>query len=317
MDKSAKERAKEAEMRTKEQQKEEKELKERVEKLKAMKERLVRMGGVKEAKEIIEREIEEEEEEEEEEEVEIEEHWREIATEFGVVLPEVKTQIPDPNNPQEPKRIKISKENKKERKKEELEAHNTADLVTISDQIYGRHPKDDFDEYDQEALMRLYDEIDQELERIEEYWSLEAHPTHTPQQCVAMSHDDQNMLFSEVRPCKRKAEAVMLKKRWEALIGPEVYQYWRSFGWRVPDGLEWGKILKLQDKKIRVNISANHAKGRDDHLLNQFVLVFHSLTLTFNKLVFLSLKLTITFKITCRRRYFDPSSVMPAQQIRK
>ena len=33
-----------------------------------MKERLVRMGGVKEAKEIIEREIEEEEEEEEEEE---------------------------------------------------------------------------------------------------------------------------------------------------------------------------------------------------------------------------------------------------------
>ena len=92
----------------------------------------------------------------------------------------------------------------------------------------------------------------------------------------------------------------MLKKRWEALIGPEVYQYWRSFGWRVPDNLEWGKILKLQDKKIRVNISANHAKDRDDHLLNQFVLVFHSLTLTFNKLAFLSLKISITFKITCR-----------------
>ena len=57
-----------------------------------------------------------------------------------------------------------------------------------------------------------FDDVD-DLVKILEYRGLEAHPTHTPQQRAAMSHDDQNNLFSEVRPCKSKAEAEMLKRR--------------------------------------------------------------------------------------------------------
>ena len=249
VDKSAKERQKEAEKKRKDQQKEEAELKGRVEKLKMMKEKLLKMGGVEEAKELIEREMEEEEEEEEVE-IEVEDNWQAIAAEFDVVLPAVKTQYPKPGQPKEVKRIKVTKEKKKERKREEREAHNAVDLITISAEIYGKQPEDDFSENDPRELMRLYDEADQEWTKIKEYRSLEAHPTHTPQQRAAMSHDDQNYLFSEVRPCKTKAEAEMLKRRWEEAIGPEVYQYYRSFGWRFPDWLEWGKVLKLQDKKM-------------------------------------------------------------------
>ena len=66
-------------------------------------------------------------------------------------------------------------------------------------------------------------------------------------------------MFSEVRPCKTFAEADMLYRRWLKKIGPEVIQFWRSHGWGVPKWLpetllEQAKILKLQDKKIRVSV---------------------------------------------------------------
>ena len=94
-----------------------------------------------------------------------------------------------------------------------------------------------------------FDDVD-DLVKILEYRGLEAHPTHTPAQRAAMSHDDQNGMFSEVWPVKSIAEADMLWRRWQGAIGPEVIQYWRSCGWispiwLPPKLLNHAKTLKL------------------------------------------------------------------------
>ena len=87
-----------------------------------------------------------------------------------------------------------------------------------------------------EAEWDQFDDVD-DLECILEYRGLEAHPTHTPSQRAAMSHDDQWRLFSEVRPVKSVAEADMLWRQWQQEIGPEVVQFWRSSGWIPSSGL--------------------------------------------------------------------------------
>ena len=131
-------------------------------------------------------------------------------------------------------------------------AHDRADLVSFATRVFSNNPEDDVDE----AEWDQFDDVD-DLEQILEYRGLEAHPTHTPSQRAAMSHDDQWRLFSEVRPVKSVAEADMLWRRWQQEIGPEVVQFWRSAGWipvpELPERvLNMAKTLKLQDRKIRV-----------------------------------------------------------------
>ena len=133
-------------------------------------------------------------------------------------------------------------------------AHERADLIAFAKRVFSPDPEDDVDdcEWDQ------FDDID-DLEKILEYRGLEAHPTHTPSQRAAMSHDEQWQMFSEVRPVKTIAEADMLWRRWQDAIGPEVIQFWRSCGWSPPKGLSerltnMAMTLKLQDRKIRVSI---------------------------------------------------------------
>ena len=132
-------------------------------------------------------------------------------------------------------------------------AHERADLVSFAQRVFSNDPEDDV----KEAEWDQFDDID-DLERILEYRGLEAHPTHTPSQRAAMSHDDQWRLFSEVRPVKSVAEAEFLWQRWLREIGPEVIQFWRSSGWipirDLPERiLNMAKTLKLQDRKIRVS----------------------------------------------------------------
>ena len=158
---------------------------------------------------------------------------------------------------------------RKVRRKAAKLAHDRADALKFADSIYAqRMPDEDCDEDDE---MDQFDDIEN-LEKVLEFRGLEAHPTHTPAERAAMGHDEQNWRFSEVRPCKTKAEAQMLWLRWLKEIGPEVYQFWRSFGWRVPKWLKLGKVLKLQDKKIRVSLPVPCLDHKDElTLINSLI----------------------------------------------
>ena len=143
-----------------------------------------------------------------------------------------------------------------ERKDKSHRAHERADIVAFATRVFSPDPEDDIDESEWDR----FDDVD-DLEKILEYRGLEAHPTHTPAQRAAMSHDDQWKMFSEVRPVKSVAEADMLWRRWEEELGPEVIQFWRSCGW-IPQKwmsgqlLVQAKVLKAQDRKIRVSAAA-------------------------------------------------------------
>ena len=79
------------------------------------------------------------------------------------------------------------------RKEISKRAHERSELLDFAARVFSGDPDDDIDESEWDQ----FDDVD-DLEKILEYRGLEAHPTHTPSQRAAMSHDDQNALFSEV-----------------------------------------------------------------------------------------------------------------------